>query len=131
VSPGCASNADIAAQQSARFERLESQAHSLFAALEQVASQRALPIVLRDAEGLRLTSDWILESDGLRRRYFLAVLRHPAGNALHVNIVRQRQEDSEGFGEPIWTRLERTEEVAAEEQALIEEAYGLWREGGD
>jgi hypothetical protein len=123
----CASAADVQARQDAAWAAVESDADGLFAALEAVAAQRALPIDRRDAQRRRLTSFWMAEGESseVRRRYFLAVILHPEGLALHARIAREQRLRGE-HGDEVWSALEPTEAVTAEQQAIIEEAYARW-----
>ena len=125
VLAACASTPDIRERQEADRAALEADADNLFEALEAAAGARDLPISRRDDVGRRLSTDWLEEDTSTRRRYFLSVFIHPAGLVVRANIVREAQSSGEG-DEGIWRELPRTEAVAAEEGAIVEEAHEIW-----
>ena len=78
----------------------------------------------RDETRRRLTSDWIDETDDIRRRYFLSVLLYSAGLAIRVHIVRE--ELHQGDEGEVWTEIAPSDEVSAEETAIIGAVHQRW-----
>lgn len=129
----CTTAADVRASQEEAWQELQVEADRLFAALEQAAAEREIPIARSDPETRRITSEWVYaaepERPEVRRRYHLSVIAHPMGGlALHARIVREAP-TGDGESEPIFEAVERDEAVAAEEDAIVQRAYAIYTEG--
>ena len=126
----CASTAQIEEHNRETIAALEGDADALHACLEDEADTRNIPLARRDETRRRLTSEWIDEGgdEDIRRRYFFSVLLYPAGLAIRVHIVREhlsRESEVE-----TWTELAPTEEVSAEEMAIISAVHQRWEADG-
>ena len=124
----CASTAQIEEHNRETMAALEGDADALFVCLENEAETRNIPLARRDEARRRLTSDWIDETDDTRRRYFLSVLLYSAGLAIRVHIVRE--ELQQGGEVETWAEIAPTDEVSAEETAIINAVHQRWEADG-